>query len=330
MARQMSSLRLSIRANAFTCLAVCYLLFVLLGGAVFSVVEEPLEREMRAEVEELRRSFLRGHPCVEEGELSELLGRVLAADAEQGRLDFASSLYFVIVTLTTMGSDSYTPKSDDGKLFCIFYCALGIPSTLFLLSRLSNMLLPVVTHSPVQRLHTHWALPYARAALVHASLLSVLLLLLLFFLPALLVCMVEPDWSFVDALFFCFVTLSTVGEGGASLGESWGPLAKDTLKLLTTCYLLVGLVLILTFRDTVLQVPQVSVAMRLFSGSDRAQLDGVHLSELTLSEDNCAEEPQYSQSVCTISSAPFQLMSPCSDLQGPKTSTLENTRPSQL
>ncbi|KAF0045638.1 hypothetical protein F2P81_002167 [Scophthalmus maximus] len=194
----MSSLRLSIRANAFTCLAVCYLLFVLLGGAVFSVVEEPLERELRAEVEELRRSFLRGHPCVEEGELSELLGRVLAADAEQGRLDFASSLYFVIVTLTTMG------------------------------------------------------------------------------------------------------------------------------------YLLVGLVLILTFRDTVLQVPQVSVAMRLFSGSDRAQLDGVHLSELTLSEDNCAEEPQYSQSVCTISSAPFQLMSPCSDLQGPKTSTLENTRPSQL
>ncbi|XP_053272719.1 potassium channel, subfamily K, member 7 [Pleuronectes platessa] len=335
MAQLGSSLGLLIQANVFSCLAVCYLLFILLGGAVFTVVEAPLEKELRAEVEQLQRSFLQENPCVEENELSELLGKalsahhsresVLSADADEKHDDFLSSLYFVILTLTTMGSDSDSPKSDEAKLFFIFYCTLGIPSTLFLLSVLSNLLLPVVTHSPVHHLQIYWGLPYGHAALVHASFLSVLVLLLLFFLPALVVCTVEPDWSFLDAFFSCFVILSTIGEGGKSLGESWGPLANDTLKLLTTWYLLVGLVVIMTLKDTVLQVPRVRAVMRHFSGLQYTELEGVHLSELTLSEDNCEEEPQYSLSICTISSIPLQLMSPCSDFQRPRTSTLKST-----
>lgn len=133
------------------------------------------------------------------------------------------------------GSDSYTPKSDEAKLFCIFYCTLGIPLTLFLLTFLSHLLLPVVTHAPVRHLHTYWGLSYTRAASVHAGLLSVLVLVLLFLLPALLLCALEPDWSFLDALFFCFVILSTMGQGGNSLGRTWSPAARETLQLLTTC-----------------------------------------------------------------------------------------------
>lgn len=136
---------------------------------------------------------------------------------------------------SSSGSDSYTPKSDEAKLFCIFYCTLGIPLTLFLLTLLSNLLLPVITHAPVHHLHAYWGLPYTRAALVHATLLSGLVLFLLFLLPALLVCVLEPDWSFLDALFFCFLTLSTVGQGGNTLGRAWSPTAKETLELLTTC-----------------------------------------------------------------------------------------------
>uniref|UniRef100_A0A8P4KIJ8 Potassium channel, subfamily K, member 7 n=1 Tax=Dicentrarchus labrax TaxID=13489 RepID=A0A8P4KIJ8_DICLA len=244
MSRLTSSLALFCQVNALSCLVLCYLLFVVLGGVAFTAVEKPVERELRAEVEELRRSFLQENPCVQESGLRELLGKalsahrsdvaVLKADAEERSYDFTSSLYFVIVTLTTMGSDSYTPKSYEAKLFCIFYCILGIPLTLFLLTLLSNILLPVVTHAPVHHLCTYWGMPYARAALVHAGLLSALVLSLLFLLPALLVCAAEPDWSFLDALFFCFIVLSTVGQGGDSLGRTWGPTARETLELLTT------------------------------------------------------------------------------------------------
>ncbi|KAM9335633.1 potassium channel, subfamily K, member 7 [Symphorus nematophorus] len=322
MARLVSSLGLFCQVHALACLLLCYLLFMVLGGLVFTAVEKPVEKELRAEAEELRRSFLQENPCVQEGRLMELMEKalsahhsdvaVLKADAEERRYDFTSSLYFVIVTLTTMGSDSYTPKTDEAKFFCIFYCTLGIPLTLFLLTLLSNVLLPVVTHTPVHHLQTFWGLTYARATLVHACLLSVLVLCLLFLLPALLVCAVEPDWSFLDALFFCFLILSTVGQGGDALGRMWSPTAKETLELLTTCYLLLGLVVIITLKDTVLQVPWVCAVIRLFSGPHYAELDGVLLNELTLSEDVAEEEPQYSQSICTVSSTPLELLSPCS------------------
>ena len=113
MARLVSSLGLFCQVHSFSCLLFCYLLFILLGGAVFTAVEKPLEKELRAEVERLRRSFLQENPCVQESGLRELLGRalsahrsdvaVLKADAEERGYDFTSSLYFVIVTLTTMG-----------------------------------------------------------------------------------------------------------------------------------------------------------------------------------------------------------------------------------
>lgn len=80
----------------------------------------------------------------------------------------------------------------------------------------------------------------------------------------------------------------------------------------STGYLLVGLVVIITLKDTVLQVPQVCAVMRLFFGPQCAELEGVDLSEWTLSEDSTEEERQYSQSICTISSTPLELQSPCS------------------
>lgn len=66
-------------------------------------------------------------------------------------------------------------------------------SPLILLTTLSNLLLPVITHTPVDYLHTYWGLPYTQAALVHVGLLSVFVVFLLFLLPALLVCVLESD-----------------------------------------------------------------------------------------------------------------------------------------
>lgn len=124
MARLISLLVQLIRANIISCLLLCYLLLVLLGGVVFTAVERPVELGLRAEVEELRRSFLQDNPCVEESRLRELLGTVLSAhrsdvavlkaDADDRRYDFTSSLYFVIVTLTTMGE---TPIDINGWRF---------------------------------------------------------------------------------------------------------------------------------------------------------------------------------------------------------------------
>ncbi|KAM4612399.1 potassium channel, subfamily K, member 7 [Polymixia lowei] len=323
MGQCLSSLRRFCRVNAFGCTILCYVLFILLGSLVFMAIEMPVERILRAEVIELREVFLRENPCIQESRLNELLRKALATDQkdvsvlnaniDERHYDFTSSLYFVIVTLTTTGYDLFTPISEEAKLFCIFYCALGIPLTLFLLSFFSDLLLPVVTYGPVRRLQTRWGMPYARAALLHAGLLWVVIVTLLFLLPALVFYLAEPGWSFLDALFFCFVTLSTIGQGGYSLGRTWDPATKQTVKLLTTCYLLVGLVVIMLFRETALEVPHVQAAMRLLSGPREGELKGTHLDELELGGRNSEEEPRYSLHISTISSCPAEPTLPSAD-----------------
>ncbi|XP_068611870.1 potassium channel, subfamily K, member 7 [Brachionichthys hirsutus] len=151
MADTTSSLVLFARTHSLACLVLCYLAFITLGAVAFLLLEKPAEQAMRAEVDELRLSFLQEHACVEESRLTELLEETLAArrrDAGGRRCSFAASLYFVIVTLTTIGSDTCSPKSDEAKLFCVLYCSLGTPLTLSLLGVLSDVLLPVLTHTP--------------------------------------------------------------------------------------------------------------------------------------------------------------------------------------
>ncbi|KAM6949598.1 potassium channel, subfamily K, member 7 [Aplochiton taeniatus] len=312
------------RLNAFRCLVLGYVLYNVLGGLVFMFIEMPVERSLRAEVEDIRRAFLLRNPCVQESRLDDLLRTaletdrsdvaVLKANSEERHYDLTSSLFFVIVTLSTTGYDFYSPISEEAKLFCIFYCTLGIPLTLFLLSCLSDLLLPIVTHGPVRHLQTHWGLPYSRAALLHGSLLWVVIIALLFLLPALTFWFLEPEWSFLDAVFFCFVTLSTIGQGGYSLGRTWDRSAREMLKLLTTCYLMVGLVVILLFKETALQVPQVQALFRLFSGPREGDLKGLHLEELELDRDspdwNLDEEPRYSLPISMISPCPAELVLP--------------------
>lgn len=119
MARLVSSLGQLLQVNVLLCLLLCYLLLVLLGGAAFMAMEQPVEKKLRVEVEQLRRSFLQENPCVEESELRRLLGKVISAqhsdvavlkeDADERRYDFTSSFYFVITTLTTMGKEQQRP-----------------------------------------------------------------------------------------------------------------------------------------------------------------------------------------------------------------------------
>lgn len=78
MVQLMSSLALYCRFNAFVSLTLGYLLFIVLGSVVFTVLEKPVEKELMAEVEELWHSFLQENPCVQASRLGKLLARVVS------------------------------------------------------------------------------------------------------------------------------------------------------------------------------------------------------------------------------------------------------------
>jgi voltage-gated potassium channel Kch len=61
------------------------------------------------------------------------------------KLSFIDSLYFSVITLTTIGYGDIVPKTDVGKIFTVFYVLVGIS----LLAGIANY---VLKHSLTQRI----------------------------------------------------------------------------------------------------------------------------------------------------------------------------------
>jgi hypothetical protein len=57
----------------------------------------------------------------------------------------------------------------------------------------------------------------------------------LFLVPAAIFASLESDWNYIDSLYYCFISLTTIGLGdfipGDTPGQSWRPLYKAC----TTC-----------------------------------------------------------------------------------------------
>ncbi len=135
------------------------------------------------------------------------------------------------------GYGTTVPLSDEGRVFCIVYCLVGIPLTLLLLSSLTHALLPWVTHTPIHNLQVFWGLSRNHAALLHCSVLAFCTATLFFLLPAGALCLLENDWSYLESLYFCFVSLSTTGLIDYLPGRTQSRVARQLLEFATSCKL---------------------------------------------------------------------------------------------
>lgn len=129
-------------------------------------------------------------------------------------------LYSHLCVCVFSGYGHTVPLSDGGKAFCIFFSVVGIPVTLFFLSVAVQRLMVLVTRRPLAHLHRHWAVSRSRLALWHAACLTLLTVLLLILIPAWIFTNLEKDWSFLESLYFCFISLTTVGLGDYVPGET--------------------------------------------------------------------------------------------------------------
>ncbi|XP_031440752.1 potassium channel, subfamily K, member 7 isoform X3 [Clupea harengus] len=198
------------------------------------------------------------------------------------------------------------PLSDGGRLFCILYCMLGIPVTLLLLACVTHALLPWVTGRPVLYLQTRWAFSKNRAALIYACMLAGATGVVFFLIPAVVLSLVERDWNFLEALYFCFISLSTIGLGDYLPGRTHSKAARQGLEFATSCYLVVGLVVLLVVLETFWVLPQVQALIRVFTGPQSTELKGEDLDEMVQGWEheypNSPEDtPEYALPISTIS-----------------------------
>ena len=66
-----------------------------------------------------------------------ILGGALIYSSVEG-WDFLDSLYFIVVTVTTIGYGDFAPHTPTGKILTMFFAFFGVAMALYLLSTISS------------------------------------------------------------------------------------------------------------------------------------------------------------------------------------------------
>uniref|UniRef100_A0A8R1HT65 Two pore potassium channel protein sup-9 n=1 Tax=Caenorhabditis japonica TaxID=281687 RepID=A0A8R1HT65_CAEJA len=166
-------------------LIVCTLTYLLVGAAVFDALE--------TENEILQATIVKSVP-----------------HKAGYQWKFSGAFYFATTVITTIGYGHSTPMTDAGKIFCMLYALAGIPLGLIMFQSIGERMNtfaakllrfvrraagkePVVTSSDLIVVCTGWGgLLIFGGAFAFSS---------------------YENWSYFDAVYYCFVTLTTIGFG---------------------------------------------------------------------------------------------------------------------
>ncbi|KAJ8414598.1 hypothetical protein AAFF_G00038000 [Aldrovandia affinis] len=227
-----------------------YITYLLLGALVFSSIERPEEERLRRELGSLKAQFL-NQSCVNITSLDNFMEKVLIANrygvsmlynsSQDSNWDLASSLFFANTLVTTVGYGHTTPLSDAGKAFSIVYALIGVPFTMLVLTACVQRLMHLLTYWPIGACRRQSGCKLRTATAVHFVILLLAVVLCFFAIPAVVFSAIEDTWSFLDAFYFCFISLCTIGLGDYVPGEQPGQKMRPLYKISVMVYLFVGL-----------------------------------------------------------------------------------------
>ncbi|XP_035827598.1 potassium channel subfamily K member 1, partial [Aplysia californica] len=232
-------------------LGIFYILFLVIGAAVFAAIEEPPESRLVDHIKDVRAAFLQKHNgCMTNDELETFITEVVQAanrgvsavkNATQSEPNwsFGQAFFFASTVVTTIGYGRVTPLSDAGKAFCILFAVVGIPLTLVLFTACVERLM-IPTRQLLYWLYGKLGHLYKVFHIQVLHLAIILLIHVVFFMliPAGIYTALEPSWNYLDAFYYCFISLSTIGLGDYIPGDSSDQPHRALYKVATTFYLL--------------------------------------------------------------------------------------------
>ncbi|XP_034086383.1 potassium channel subfamily K member 6 [Gymnodraco acuticeps] len=235
-----------------------YVIYLLFGALVFSSIERPMEDRMRNKMKDLKQEFL-NLSCVSDAALERFLLKVLAANkygvsvlinaSTTSNWDLASSMFFANTLVTTVGYGHTTPLSDTGKAFSILYALIGVPFTMLVLTACVQRIMFPLVLAPVGLLQRSGLEPRP-ATIVHFLLLLILVVMCFFVAPAAVFSTVELSWSFLDGIYFCFISLCTIGLGDFVPGTQPNQQYRSLYQVAVMVYLFVGLMMMFLLLRT--------------------------------------------------------------------------------
>ncbi|XP_069936003.1 potassium channel subfamily K member 6-like isoform X2 [Cherax quadricarinatus] len=263
---------------------VIYWAYLFVGALLFSRIEGPLEMANIKKIRNLRNDFLKSHSCVADSDLEELIVEIISANnrgvsaaknvTSEPNWSFGQSFFFSSTIVTTIGYGHVHPLSEGGKIFCIIYAIIGIPMTFILLTALVERLLVPAT----------WLLYWLNSKLghlyqpfnirvFHLAIIGTVSFVLFMVFPSLIFAKLEPGWDFLDSLYYCFISLTTIGLGDYIPGDAQDQPMRPLYKVCITGYLLLGLTFVMLILHLYNDIPQLNLGLFLLRGSETSPGD---------------------------------------------------------
>ncbi|XP_071080961.1 potassium channel subfamily K member 12-like [Haliotis cracherodii] len=226
----------------FVLLFIVMGIYMLAGAGIFMLLEAENETKERKHYQDAVDTFLSQYPEVNRSRLQALLdlhGRAETAGIvgdKRPRWDFPGAFYFVGTVVSTIGFGMTTPQTVPGKVVLIFYgffgCAGAILFFNLFLERIITFLAYILRAIHERELKRKGLMNDSRDSKDRRSSQisedenldswkpSVYWVMLILLLGAGIVAccasaMYYPveDWSYFEAMYFCFVTFATIGFG---------------------------------------------------------------------------------------------------------------------
>lgn len=217
-----------------------FIAYLFLGAIIFYTIERGLEEQRRSEklkADNEIESLLLGHCFTgllesenkERGaqtlitRVSSYCGKPIvkhllnATKAEPYKWTFYNSFFFSLTTLSTIGYGNLSPTSYLGKICVMIYSLIGIPLNGIVLTHLGEFF-----GSKFLRAHHRYKTH------TYESRFTLILDILVYLLPGIGVFILIPsvifqffeDWTFLESLYFSFVSLTTIGYGDLVAGQT--------------------------------------------------------------------------------------------------------------
>ncbi|XP_019732409.1 potassium channel subfamily K member 17-like [Hippocampus comes] len=208
------------RVPSILILGVVYVAYVLIGGVVFWKLEGDLGEKDISLLLMNKEKLLSTYTCLDQDGLEEAAQVIRDASkvglslkgngTTDGFWKFTSSAVFAATVVTTIGYGNMSPSSTTGQIFCVFFALFGIPLNMVVLNRVGKYMV-VIERKTSDFLERKTGKRSCSRFFVHS--VSYLSGALFFFIVPMLVFQLHEGWTYSQAIYYCFITLSTIGFG---------------------------------------------------------------------------------------------------------------------